>query len=526
MTISAATDGMAVPDGTALNATRRARELEALAGGEVVDVLVVGGGITGVGVALDAVSRGLSVALLERGDLANGTSRWSSKLVHGGLRYLAKGQVGIAMESARERRILMERTAPHLIRALPMVLPLHASMSRTDAALATAGQWVGDGLRALAGTDAGTLPKPRRIGAVEASQLVPAVRRHDLRGGLVFWDGQLEDDARLVVAVARTAAGLGARILTRCAVTEIGPDGAAATDALTGQQLTIRAHHVVNATGVWADALDAGVRLRPSKGAHLVLRAETLGNPAAALSVPVPGESHRYVFALPHPDGYVYLGLTDDPASGPIPDEPTVGPDEERFLLATLSRALAIPLRGTDVVGRFAGYRPLLAAAEGVEEGATADLSRSHLLHESDGVLTIVGGKLTTYRQMAEEVVDRIAARDGVEAGPCRTHELPLVGAASAVRLERVDAPPRLVRRYGLEAPAVHALGAAEPALLEPIAPGLGVLGAELRFGLTHEGALTAEDLLDRRTRLGLIPADRAMAEPAAAALLAADAAA
>jgi glycerol-3-phosphate dehydrogenase len=525
MTARPASTGIPAADPTALHATRRARELEVLAAGEVVDVLVVGGGITGVGVALDAASRGLSVALVERRDLANGTSRWSSKLVHGGLRYLAKGQVGIALDSARERRILMERTAPHLIRPLPIVMPLHASMSRGDTALATAGQWAGDGLRALAGTDSGTLPKPRRVGAVEASQLVPAVRRHDLRGGLVFWDGQLEDDARLVVAVARTAAGLGARILTRCAVTSVAPDGAAVTDELTGDHFVIHARHVVNATGVWADSLDAGVRLRPSKGAHLVLRGQTLGNPAAAMSVPVPGESFRYVFALPHPDGHVYVGLTDDPASGPIPDEPTVDGAEERFLLATLSRALAIPLGPEDVVGRFAGYRPLLAGSDpAADDDKTADLSRSHLIRESDGVLTVVGGKLTTYRQMAEEVVDRIAARDGVEAGPCRTRDLPLVGAASAARLERVRAPQRLVRRYGLEAPLVHGLGAAEPSLLDPIAPGLEVLGVELRFGLTHEGALTVDDLLDRRTRLGLVPADRAEALPAASLLMGAHA--
>jgi glycerol-3-phosphate dehydrogenase len=506
-------------DGTALNAARRARELEALASGQVVDVLVIGGGITGVGVALDAVSRGLSVALVERRDLANGTSRWSSKLVHGGLRYLAKGQVGIALDSARERAILMERTAPHLIRPLPMLMPLHASMSRGDAVLATAGQWAGDGLRALAGTEPGTLPKPRRVGAIEASQLVPAVRRRGLRGGLVFWDGQLEDDARLVVAVARTAAGLGARILTRCTVTAVASDGATVTDELTGDVLAVRARHVVNATGVWADALDDGVRLRPSKGAHLVLRAATLGNPPAAVSVPVPGESFRYVFALPHPDGHVYVGLTDDPTAGPIPDEPTVEADEERFLLATLSRALATPLGTEDVVGRFAGFRPLLAGTDDDSEVQTSDLSRSHLIREHEGLLTVVGGKLTTYRQMAEEVVDRIAAREGVQAGPCRTRELPLVGAASHVDLERVRAPQRLVRRYGAEAPIVHALGNRERALLEPLAPGIDVLGVELRFGLTHEGALTIDDLLDRRTRLGLIPADRAAALPAAQAL-------
>jgi glycerol-3-phosphate dehydrogenase len=197
-----------------LNAVRRVRELDELAS-STVDVLVIGGGITGCGIALDAASRGLSVALVEKDDLAFGTSRWSSKLVHGGLRYLATGDVGIAMESARERGILMTRTAPHLVRALPMVVPLSRDVSARDGLLVEAGHRSADLLRLASRTPRATLPRPRRIGIAETTRLLPGVRREGLRGASLNWDGHLEDDARLVVAIARTAAAHGARILTR-----------------------------------------------------------------------------------------------------------------------------------------------------------------------------------------------------------------------------------------------------------------------------------------------------------------------
>jgi glycerol-3-phosphate dehydrogenase len=503
---------------SSLSAARRRRDLDALADGEVVDVLVIGGGITGVGVALDAASRGLSVALVERRDLAHGTSRWSSKLVHGGLRYLAKGDVGIALESARERGVLMERTAPHLTRALPFVIPLNDDHRPAAALLTAAGGRAGDALRRLAGTSRGTLPAPRRISASEAALLSPGLRRSDLRGALLFWDGQLVDDARLVIAVARTAAAFGARILTYVEAGEVTGDGAVVRDALGGGgDLDLRARHVVNATGVWADAFEPSVELRPSRGAHLVLPAARLGDPAAGVMVPVPGAIGRWVFTLPQGDGRVLVGLTDVPLSGPLPEVPQADEHDEHFLLTTVSRALDVPLGPGDVIGRFAGLRPLLAG----DDGGTADLSRRHRVVEGDdGLLTVVGGKLTTYRRMAEDAVDVIAARPGVAVERSRSSRIPLVGAAPRERLQRVAAPPHLVRRYGAEAPAVLALGAGDPGLLEPVAPGNPTIGAELAYGLAHEGALVVDDLLDRRTRLGLVPEDRAAALPAAEALL------
>ena len=487
--------------GPHLTRERRARELDELACTEI-DVLVIGGGVTGCGVALDAASRGLSVALVEKSDLAHGTSRWSSKLVHGGLRYLATGDVGLALESARERDVLLRRTAPHLVRPLPMLVPLGSDASRRDGLMVGAGFGAADVLRFLAGTPRGALPRPRRIGVTETVRLLPAVKRDGLRGAMLNWDGQLEDDARLVVALARTAASYGARVLTRVAATS----ASTVRDELTGQTLQVRARHVVNATGAWADQLAPENRLQPSKGVHVVLPAARLGFPTAALTVAVPGESNRYVFALPHPDGIVHVGLTDDPLDGPVPDVPRATEAEIAFLLDTLSRGLQRPLSRTDVIGSFAGVRPLLAGVE----GRTADLSRRHaVVQGEDGMWTVLGGKLTTYRRMAQDAVDHLTDV------PCRTTELPLVGAVGPVS---TSVPERLVRRYGAEAGDVAALAVHDPRLLDPVAPGVPVLGVELAWGVVAEGALDAEDLLERRTRLSLVDAWSEVARPAAEA--------
>jgi glycerol-3-phosphate dehydrogenase len=488
--------------GPHLTRARRSRELDELSSG-TVDVLVIGGGVTGCGVALDAASRGLSVALVEKSDLAHGTSRWSSKLVHGGLRYLATGDVGLALESARERDVLLRRTAPHLVRPLPMLIPLGTDVGRRDGLLFDAGHRSADVLRFVAGTPRAALPRPRRVGVTETLRLLPGVRRDGLRGALLNWDGQLEDDARLVIALARTAASYGARILTR--VTALDGQGSV-RDEITGATLRISADAVVNATGAWAATLSPQTKLRPSKGVHIMLPAALLGHPAASMTVPVPGEHNRFVFALPHADGIVHVGLTDDALEGPVPDVPVATEAEIGFLLDTLSRGLERPLSRADVLGSFAGVRPLLAGVE----GRTADLSRRHcVVHGDDGVWTVLGGKLTTYRRMAQDVVDRLTD------APCRTHNLPLIGAQG---VSGRDVPARLIRRYGGEADAVAELAHDDPRLLEPVAPGLPVLGVELLWGVLAEGALTAEDLLERRTRLSFVDTWHEAAGPAAQA--------
>ena len=495
---------MAAMASSHLTSPRREADLEALGAGLEVDLLVVGGGVTGAGVALDAASRGLSVALLERRDLATGTSRWSSKLVHGGLRYLAHGDLAIAWESAAERAVLMGTTAPHLVRALPMLLPLDAAVPRAAGVAAEAGMRFGDGLRALAGTSRRRLPPVRRVSAEEARRWAPALRAEGLRGAILHWDGQLEDDARLVVALARTAAAHGARIVTYASVQQITGDGARARDGRTGLPFDVRARHVVNATGVWAGTLAPDVELRPSKGSHLLVPAARLGDPRAAISVPLGEGSARYVFALPRTDGLVMIGVTDEPFAGAVPDAPEVTVAEEAVLLQAIGRALERPLTRDDVVGRFAGVRPLLDTGD----GETADLSRRHAVIEDpvSGALTVVGGKLTTYRRMAQDALDRITA------APCRTRRLPLVGAGPAP----ATVPARLARRYGAEAADVAALGHGRPELLSPLAPGVPALGVELLFAVERELAITVEDLLDRRTRVGLVPDWRAAALEAA----------
>jgi glycerol-3-phosphate dehydrogenase len=518
-------------------------------------VLVIGLGVTGAGVALDAASRGLSVAAIDAYDLAFGTSRWSSKLVHGGQRYLVAGQLGLAYESAVERGILLTRTAPHLVTPLPFVLPLNANAGRAYAAAARLSLRAADALRGVARTPRAALPASRRIGRAEARRLFPALRPTDLRGGLMYWEGQLVDDARLVVALARTAAGHGAAVVTRCRAERVTPGRVTARDTLTGQDVEIRARTVVNATGVWADRLDPAVRLRPSRGTHVVLPARVLGHPTAALTVPVPGSRNRFVVVLPQPDGRVYAGLTDEPVDGAVPDVPEPDPCEVEFLLDTVSSALATPLGPGDVIGAYAGLRPLLAGAA----ARTTDLSRRHTVRTSPGgLVTVVGGKLTTYRRMARDAVDAAIAVGRLRAGPCRTARLPLVGAGSAADPSAAPpaafgaappaafgaAPPaafgaapatdsraaaapdaallaRLVARYGNEAPAVVAEAAADPDLLRPVADGVPVTGAELLWAVRHEGALDEADLLDRRTRIGLVPADRERALPAARAILA-----
>ncbi|MGV0717212.1 glycerol-3-phosphate dehydrogenase/oxidase [Mycolicibacterium sp. XJ662] len=500
---------------TALNAARRTAELTKLAEGEPVDVLVIGGGITGAGIALDAATRGLSVALVEKHDLAFGTSRWSSKLVHGGLRYLATGNVGIARRSATERGILMTRNAPHLVNAMPQLVPLLPSMNTASRALVRFGFLAGDGLRKLAGTPGSTLPRSRRIDAQRAVQLSPTVRRDGLDGALLAYDGQLIDDARLVTAVVRTAAQHGARILTRVAASAATDTTATLTDQMSGESFAVSARAVINAAGVWAGDVDPSIKLRPSRGTHLVFDASAFGNPTAALTVPIPGEINRFVFAMPEQLGRIYLGLTDEDAPGPIPDVPEPTPQEISFLLDTVNTALDVAVGPSDVIGAYAGLRPLIDTGA----GRTADVSREHAVVESpSGVLSIIGGKLTEYRFMAEDVLDRAIALRGLTASRCRTRNLPLVGAPSnpvATLRAPVEIPSSLVARYGAEAPNVIAAASCDRPT-DPVADGIDVIRAEFEYAVTHEGALTAGDILDRRTRIGLVQADRDRAETVA----------
>lgn len=477
----------------ALDAARRGREMERAAA-ETADLLVVGGGITGTGVALDAASRGLRVVLVEAQDLAFGTSRWSSKLVHGGLRYLATGDVATARESAAERHLLMTSIAPHLIRPLPQLLPFLPGVSLRQRAAGAVGMGLGDLLRVQARTPRAVLPPPRPVTAGTARRLVPALERRGLRGGMLSYDGQLVDDAKLVVTVARTAAAHGARVLTRVRALRLRADGAEVADVLSGERFELRARAVVNATGVWAGGLDGGIAVRPSRGTHLVLDGALLGHPSAALTIPHEGSISRYVFALPQRSGRVVVGLTDEEAPGPVPDVPVPSEAEIAFLLASLNRVVETPVRREQLLGAFAGLRPL------IDSGAdrTADLSRRHLVAVSEaGFVSVLGGKLTTYRRMAEDAVDLALATRMIAAPPSRTAGLRLVGIDDALARARLS----------------------EPAV--PIAEGVAVRRADVEYAVRVEGALTADDVLDRRTRIGLVAADRARCLPVVEQLVA-----
>lgn len=493
-------------DVTDLNRQQRERDRDALASGRTIDVLVVGGGVTGAGVALDAASRGLDVALVEAHDLAYGTSRWSSKLVHGGLRYLAHGDIAVAWESAVERRHLMGTIAPHLIRALPQVLPHFTDTKAQDRLLVRAGLSAADALRTAARTPRGLLGRARSLSPDEVITLIPGVDRDRLTGGSVYWDGQLVDDARLVTAIARTAAHHGARVLTRTRATEITATGARVRDTLDGSSYDVHARAVIVAAGVWTPQLDPDTHLIASRGSHVLLAPASLGHPRAAITVAVPGDISRYVFALPTVDGPVIVGITDVPVDGPLIDVPLAPHEDVQWILGHLSAALARPLNSSDVIGTYAGLRPLVAPTSSSAAGdPSADISRRHLVARHDnGAIVVTGGKLTTYRRMAQDAVDLAALP---QAGPCRTTDIALVGAQPY----RTPAPPgvplRLVRHYGAEAPRVAAHARNDPSLLDPVAPGVGVLGVEIVHAIVAEGALSLEDITERRTRLSLVPA-------------------
>ncbi|MGH2721363.1 MAG: FAD-dependent oxidoreductase, partial [Actinomycetota bacterium] len=494
----------------------RADALDRL-GSERFDLLVVGGGITGAGVALDAATRGLRVALIEARDYAAGTSSRSSKLVHGGLRYLQQGELGLVRQSAREREVL-RRLAPHLVYPLPFVLPAD-----------TAGVLTRTGLRTydlLARVPRGL--RHREVGRRTAAAMTGGI---EARAGAFVYHDCATDDARLTLEVLHAAAAIGAvacnhvRAVALCGVGGRAA-GCEATDALSGRGLTIRATDVVNAAGVWADevrALEdpgAGPALRPSKGIHLVLPRSLL-DPAAAALVPAP--AGRRIFAIPW-RSRVLVGPTDADYGDAL-DAPAAAAEEVDELLVSLSRAYGRPFDRASVVSAFAGLRPLVAAPG---TAATTDLSRRHVLTTGpSGMVTLTGGKLTTYRHMAQEAVDLLASRRGY--GPSVTARTPLQGdggvrAALEARTAELGLPgsvaASLLLSYGDRAPAVLAL-AEEEDLADPLVAGLPYLRAELVWGARREQAATVGDLLARRTRLALEDRDGGLGGKATPALLA-----
>ncbi len=523
--------------GTPATAFERATALERLAD-EEFDVLVIGGGITGAGVLLEAASRGLRAALVEKDDFASGTSSKSSKLVHGGLRYLQQREFALVHENLVERQRLL-KNAPHLVEPLPFLVPLFGSGGVVDQAVVRAYRVALSMYDVAGGWRIGK--RHRKITAQELSSHFPTMRLDRLVAGFLYYDAQA-DDARLTLAITRTAVlAHGAVAANHARVTrlELGADGrlAGALVEPEGQEpIKVRAKAVVNATGVWADQVqqleDEAARetIRPAKGIHLTVRQEAIPCDMAAV-LPVPGDK-RSIFVVPW-GGHTYVGTTDTDYRGDL-DSPDVSAEDVDYVIAAVNSAVSQPISRADVTGAWAGLRPLLAAAPGrrrAPSARTADLSRRHRVTLSGtGLVTITGGKLTTYRKMAEDTVDALTPRLG-RLRPSPTKHLRLRGADGLDSFDRLHGEKsspgpgvisHLRRRYGGEARAVLSLMGERDDLAEPLVEGLPYLAAEAVYAARYEMATTLEDVLARRTRAVLLEAEAtSRAAPQVADLLA-----
>ena len=490
----------------------RRADLEAL-GRETWDVAIVGGGIVGCGALLDAASRGLKACLVEQDDIAAGTSSRSSRLIHGGLRYLEQFRFGLVFEALAERSRLLH-LAPHLVRLEPLLFPIYG-LPLLHRAFYGSGILLYDllGSRREGGF-------ADHLGRDEALEWTPSLHRDGLRGGIVYHDG-VEDDARYTLAVARTARSRGATAVTRVRATSLIERGGrvrglGVRDLASGSDIDVRAWNVVDATGVWAASADSplgtGGRVLPSKGAHLIVRRERIES-RTGLTIRVPG---KIVFLVPWP-GHWLIGTTDDAYDGP-PDRPYATSQDVEELLAAVNRTLDVDLTRDDVVGTYAGLRPLAVESA---TGPTVKASREHrVTADRPGLVRVTGGKYTTYRVMAKDTIDA-ALGPNARHRPSRTANLTLLGAlprpeldALAMRLTAEagldgQLATRLVDRHGSEARDVVALGR-ELGLLGRLGPGVDNIEAEVAWAARRELALSVDDVLSRRTRLAQERPDRA----------------
>jgi glycerol-3-phosphate dehydrogenase len=493
---------------------------------ERFDVVVVGGGITGAGVALDAATRGYSVALVERADYASGTSSRSSKLVHGGLRYLQSFDLGLVREALLERQ-LMVGLAPHLVRPLPFVVAAFDG-ERPDRKVGVGLNLYDAMARGRRRDDGDWEPERHRvIDGDEVVERLPALAGRAPTSGYLFYDCQT-DDSRLVLTVLAEAERFGAVCANRVEVTDLLDDngrsrGVRVRDALSGETFPVRADNVVNATGVWADRLrpeelhgEAEVpRIRPSRGSHITLAHATLPLAAGAI---VPAGGGRAIFALPWL-GSTLVGTTDNEYDAHDLDHVRPAEEDVAYLLGAVNAYFGVAVGRGDITGAYAGVRPLIATGDPKK---SVDISRKAELYEtSSGMITITGGKLTTWRRMAKMAVDRLVEREARTA-PCRTHEVPLGEAVDAARLPRVEGVPeeayeRLAGRYGHAAHEVLAVAREGGELAQPIvAGGPADLLAEAVYAARREQAVSVGDALLRRTRTALLAA-RDVADPAGA---------
>jgi glycerol-3-phosphate dehydrogenase len=525
----AATAGDPARATSRLGPAERAAALEALASTEH-QVLVVGGGVVGAGVALDAVTRGLTTGLVEARDFGSGTSSRSSKLIHGGLRYLEQLNVGLVREALSERSILLQRLAPHLVHPVSFLFPFsHYGWERA---------YVGTGVTAydMLGFSMGQsrgLPGHRQLTRKSALKLAPALKRSALTGALVYWDAQV-DDARYVVTLLRTAAGFGAHAASRTQVTGFLREGERVTgvrakDLETGTELDIRAQQVVNATGVWTDDIQALVggrgmiHVRASKGVHLIVPRDRIhSGTGIILRTPV-----SVLFVIPWGRHWI-IGTTDTDWSLDKA-HPAASRKDIDYVLDQVNQVLAVPLTRDDVEGVYAGLRPLLAG----ESESTSKLSREHTVaHPVPGLVMIAGGKYTTYRLMARDAVDAVAhGLDGKVAPSC-TENIPLAGAdgypalwnaryalarSSGLHVARIE---HLLNRYGSMIGEVLDLIAADPSLGKPLTGADDYLRAEIVYAASHEGARHLDDVLARRTHASIETWDRGVTAAAEAVTL------
>ena len=474
------------------------------------DIAIIGGGATGAGVAVDAASRGFDVVLVESHDFGKGTSSRSTKLVHGGVRYLEQGNIPLVMSALKERGLLRQN-APHLVHDLAFVVP---NYSWWEAPFYGIGLKLYDLLAGKYGFGASKL-----LTREETLERLPALEPEELRGGVIYYDGQF-DDARLLIHLVMTAADHGAALVNYCPATSLlrGDDGyvngLTARDAESGEGFTISARIVVNATGVFTDSVrrmaDANAEplMVTSQGVHLVFDRSFLKGDTA-LMVPRTSDG-RVLFVIPW-HGHTVAGTTDTPLDAPVL-EPRALDEEIEFILETAARYLSRPPRREDVLAVYVGLRPLVKG-----EGKTSTLSRDHVIHvDSSGLLTITGGKWTTYRHMAEDCVDHAITLARLRDEPCVTRALHIHGYVDGLDAPLFDDEPLAV--YGADAAAIRELAAADPALAAQLDPDLPYIAAEIVWAARFEMARTVEDALARRTRALFLNAGAAtaMAEPAA----------
>jgi glycerol-3-phosphate dehydrogenase len=490
---------------------------------EQFDVLVVGGGITGVGVALDAASRGLRTALVEREDFASGTSSKSSKLIHGGLRYLQQGEVGLVYEALHERQRL-RRNAPHLVQILPFMIPIltrDGVISKKIARALGSALWMYD---LTGGWRIGKLHK--RLDAAQANTHLPTINTDRMSSAYLYYDAAA-DDARLCVTIARTAALYGAVVANQCPVQKIlhdenGKVCGARVAPVGGEPFEIQARSVINAAGVWADNVretDEGVHpnsIRPAKGIHITIPWKMVRNDIAVV-IPVKVDK-RSLFVVPYisnHDGtfqYTYVGTTDTDFVGGV-DESQCSTDDIDYVLTALNAAINTNITRDDITAVWSGLRPLVRNTDGsTAKGKTSDLSRKHQVRISDaGMVSITGGKLTTYRKMAEHAVDAACKQLGNSAR-CRTKRLAFVGARGFRQSMLSGKDASLAERFGTEFTQINELVAQDPRLSAPLISGLPYIKAEAIFAVRNEMARTLDDVLSRRTRARIINRPAALA--------------